>query len=127
MIITLFGRIPSKKNSKDIVCLGRTPKLFPSQKHKEWHLDASWQLKLIQKDLPKQPLKEGEIESVVFTYYPPDRIKGDLSNKWQSIEDLFKDCRIIEDDNWFVLGDLRLVFGGVDKANARAEIQINLK
>ena len=109
------------------MCRGFYPQVLPSIKHRDWHLDASWQLKAVQKTLPKEPLKKGEIQSIVFTLYAPDLKPGDLSNKWQSVEDLFKDCRIIEDDNWFVLGDIRMVFGGIDKLNPRAEIHINLK
>lgn len=126
MIITLFGRIPSKKNSKQVVCRGFYPQVLPSVKHKEWHLDASWQLKAKQKDLPREPLKRGQVKNVVMTIYPPDLKPADLSNKWESIADLFVDCRIFEDDNWFVLGDTRQIFGGVDRENPRVIIEINL-
>jgi hypothetical protein len=38
--------------------------------------------------------------------------------------DLLVDCGIIEDDNWFVVPEVRAKFGGVDKDNSRAEITI---
>ena len=115
MKIEILGRIPSKKNSKIISCAGKRPMLFPSAKHKEWHTDASKQLIGV-KPIPKQT-------PIIFTLYAPDLRPGDLSNKWQSIEDLFKDIGIIEDDNWFILPDIHMKFGGIEKENPRAVIE----
>lgn len=88
---------------------------FPSKKHTVWHKTAVQQVSGVQ-PIPKlTPLK--------FTYYNDSFRKGDLSNKWQSIEDMFKDVGIIEDDNWFILDDIHMKFGGVDKENPRAIIE----
>ena len=38
--------------------------------------------------------------------------------------DLFVDTGILSDDNWFVVGDIHLKFGGVDKLNPRVEVGI---
>ncbi len=114
MKIILTGRIPSKKNSKTIVCMGRVPRLLPSANHQKWHKETSLQLKGKNKIPPNS--------KITFTLYAPDLRKGDLSNKWESIADLLVDNGIIEDDNWFVLGDVRMVFGGVDKEFPRCEI-----
>lgn len=81
--------------------------MFPSKKHKEWHKDASLQLIGVDFIPPNVP--------ITFTYYAPDKRKGDLDNKWQSVADLLTDNGIIEDDNWFILSDIHLKFGGVDK------------
>ena len=51
-------------------------------------------------------------------------MKGDLSNKAESIMDLLVDNGVIEDDNWFEVPALASTFGGVDKANPRAEVVI---
>lgn len=122
MIITLFGRIPSKKNSKRVMCQGGFPKVLPSEKYEDWHLDASWQLKAMRAQLPKTPIEKA---SITITFYPPDNIKADLSNKAESVMDLLVDCLVLSDDNWFVCGDLHLKFGGVDKLKPRAVIEIN--
>jgi hypothetical protein len=115
MKIILYNRIPSKKNAKIISCRGSRPMLFPSANHKKWHIDASKQL-IGQKPIPPNI-------PITFTYYAPDNRAGDLSNKFESVADLLVDNGLIEDDNWFILDDIRLKFGGVvDQKECRGEI-----
>lgn len=111
-VITLYGSVPSKKNSRINTKSGRS---FPSSKYTAWHKEAILQLKGIEKIPSGTPVR--------FTYYADSKRSGDLSNKWQSIEDTFTDCGIIEDDNWFILPDIHMVFGGVDKENPRCTIE----
>jgi hypothetical protein len=40
--------------------------------------------------------------------------------------DLLVDAGIIDDDNWYVVPEVRFKFGGVDRLNPRAEITIEL-
>ena len=110
--ILLTGIVPSKKNSRINTRSGRS---FPSSKYTAWHKDAVLQLQGI------KPIKKGT--PLIFTYYSDSMRSGDLSNKWQSIEDTFTDCGIIEDDNWFQLPDIHMRFGGVDRDNPRAIIE----
>lgn len=112
MIIELRGNVPSKKNSRINTRSGLS---FPSKKYTDWHKDAIKQLVGVEKIPPGTP--------VVFTYYSDSKRSGDLSNKWQSIEDTFTDVGIIEDDNWFILPDIHMKFGGIDKENPRAIIE----
>lgn len=112
MKIVLNGIVPSKKNSRINTRSGLS---FPSAKYTAWHKEALLQLKEVGKIPSGTPLR--------FTYYSDSKRSGDLSNKWQSIEDTFTDCGIIEDDNWFILPDIHMKFGGVDKENPRAEIE----
>ena len=112
MIITLTGKVPSKKNSRINTRSGMS---FPSSKYTAWHKDAVLQLRGV------KPIPKGT--PLVFTYYSDSLRSGDLSNKWQSIEDTLTDCGIIEDDNWFILPDIHMKFGGVDRLNPRAEIE----
>jgi len=112
MKIILTGIVPSKKNSRINTRSGMS---FPSKKHTMWHKEAEKQLVGV-KVIPKQT-------PLVFTYFNDSMRSGDLSNKWQSIEDLFTDMGIIEDDNWFILPDIHMKFGGVDRENPRAEIE----
>ena len=115
MRITLKGRIPSKKNSKIMVCRGRYPMLLPSENYTKWHKEASAQL-------PRQTKEE--FHNVHFTLFAPDRRAGDLSNKFESVADLLVDNKIIKDDNWFVLENITMIFGGVDTKNPRAIIEL---
>lgn len=111
---TIYGRIPSKKNSRISTRSGRS---FPSKKYTEWHKDASLQL------IGTKKMRDGS--NIEFIIYAPDARKSDLSNKWQSIEDLMKDMGIIEDDNWYILSDIHMKFGGVDRKNPRCEVYID--
>ena len=96
------------------MCRGNKPVLLPSQKHREWHKDSTTQL-IGQKNI--------ETDTIKATFYAPDKRKADLSNKFESIADLLVDSGLIEDDNWFVLKDVHLVFGGIDRENPRVEIE----
>lgn len=119
MIITLHGRVPSKKNSKTIVCRGKYPMLLSGPKYLEWHKDASKQII----GAYKRCLCPSEIE---ITIYPPDKRKSDLSNKTESVMDLLVDNNVLEDDNWFCCPYVVMKFGGVDKKNPRAVINLKI-
>src|SRR4030042_1694739 len=116
--ITLYGKIQSKKNSKNIVQRGNRKYIVPSENYKIWHEEQSWQLI---KHRQKNPIEKCEIRMVFF---PPDRKKSDLSNKAESVMDLLVDNHVLIDDNWFICSKLSLEFGEVRKNNPRVEIYI---
>lgn len=113
MKLIIYGSTPSKKNSKIISCRGNRPCLFPSAKYTEWHKDALLQLK------GKENIKAN---SITLTFYAEDNRKFDLTNKAESIMDTLVDAGLLEDDNYSVVGELLLKFGGVEKGQARCEI-----
>lgn len=119
--IVVKGRIPSKKNEK--ISMVRNGKLFimPSKRFKEWHEQAVWDLKIQNIELIEN------VERVEIVLYAPDKRRSDLTNKAESLMDLLVDVKILEDDNWFIVGDIHLKFGGVDRENPRAEIFIKEK
>lgn len=112
--IIIYGSTPSKKNSKIISCRGNRPCLFPSSKYTEWNKDALSQIK------GKEQIKAN---SLTITFFTGDNRKFDLTNKAESIMDTLVDAGLLEDDNYSVVSDLHLKFGGVDKDNARCEIE----
>ena len=114
--LIIKGRIPSKKNSRMIFCRGKRPMSIPNKRYVAWHKEAEAQL------LGTRPIKANKM---TLTLYAPDKHKGDLTNKAESVMDLLVDMKIIEDDNWFVIDDLHLIFGGVDREDPRVEIIIN--
>jgi len=116
--ITLTGIPPSKKNSKIIVCRGKRPLLIPSEAYRNWHEEKSWEL--TQFNLPKNI----EICSIEAIFYPDTKRSADLSNKFESLADLLVDNEILKDDNWFVVKDIHLRVGEIDKENPRTEIKI---
>lgn len=116
LVLTLNGRIPSKKNSRISTRSGRT---FPSKKYTEWHKDAISQVEASK----LKPIRAHT--PIVFILYAPDKRKADLSNKWESVADMLVDCSRFVDDNWFVLDDIHMKFGGVDRDNPRGELYID--
>lgn len=87
--------------------------LLSSAKYREWHENASRQLKGAQKIDSKR---------LEFHFYFPDNRKCDLTNKAESVADLLVDNGLLEDDNWHVINDLRMFGECVDKENPRVEI-----
>ena len=120
MTITITGRVPSKKNSKRIVMAGSRPMIISSKDYETWHTTASYELRL---QMPRN-LILSEPHKVSITLYAPNKVKGDLTNKAESIMDLLVDNGVIEDDNWFEVSHVSLTFGGVDKEDPRAAVEI---
>ena len=118
MIIELSGRIPSKKNSKQIVCRGKYPKVLPSAKFAEWHDRAMEELEV--SDTPKAMIEHCEIDMYIRF---PDKRKADLTNKAESVMDLLVDYGILKDDAWQVVHTLRL-FGDYSKEGAGVTVKI---
>lgn len=112
-MITILGNTPSKKNSKIMVCRGKFPILLPSSKYTEWHKDALLQL------LGKKKILS---DKITIIFYAGDKRKFDLTNKAESILDTLVDAGLLEDDNYSIISELILKFGGYEKDNPRCEI-----
>lgn len=93
------------------------PLLIPSKSHEDWRKDALLQLTQVKEKITRKA-------TVTITFYPKTKAKGDLTNKAESVMDALVDAGIIKDDNWFVVDEVNLHFGEVDKTNPRAEIYI---
>jgi hypothetical protein len=115
--LVVRGRIPSKKNSRNIFVRGGRICNIPSTKYAAWHKAALEQLI----DYSGSPITKCTIE---LSFYAPDKRGTDLTNKAESIMDLLVDREIIEDDNWWIVDRVCLMFKGVDKRNPRCEVSI---
>ena len=113
---TIHGRIPSKKNSKQIIKRGGKTFLVPSKAHAKWHRDTTLQL--------KQNKDNKDIESITLEFWWPDNRKADLTNKAESVMDLMVDKGIMDDDCWQITSDIILKPKGIDRVNPRCEISI---
>lgn len=71
-----------------------------------------------------EELKLEDIQIIICTIYPPTMRKYDLSNKFESVADLFVDYGLLLDDNADILDKVLLFNGGKDAENPRAEIVI---
>lgn len=114
MKIIINGSTPSKKNSKIISCFGNRPRLFPSAKYSEWHKNALLQLK------GEKVIKKNKI---TLTFIAGDNRKFDLTNKAESIMDTLVDAGLLEDDNYTIVNELTLRFGGVEKGYPQCIIE----
>jgi Holliday junction resolvase RusA-like endonuclease len=123
MHIIIEGRIPSKKNSKVIVCRGRFPRVLPSKAYQEWHKEQSLRIGKWEKaDGCEMPFKRVSMVEIIFTM--PDKRACDLTNKAESIMDLLVDVGILADDSWQVVPQVLLRASGVDPKYPVAEIVI---
>ncbi len=120
ILFSITGRVPSKKNSKQLVSAHGRPLLIPSKAYLEWEEDACWQLKSqMAGTIITLPLKSC---SILLTFTFPDHRIADLTNKAESVMDALVKMRIIEDDNWKVVPDLRLRSNGANKEHPGVEI-----
>jgi len=122
-MITILGKIPSKKNSKKIFSIRGRVIIAPSTIYEKWHRQAKQQV-LSQGQCGCQEGKK--VCKIEINLYAPDKRRGDLTNRAESILDLLVDCGILKDDNWFEVPQVVLSFGGVDRENPRAEIFIDI-
>lgn len=113
-MLTIPFPVP-KKNSRVNTRSGRS---FPSARYTKWHRAAQT---VVQNQLGnyRSPLS---CALTVAIFWAPDKRKRDLTNLYQSIEDLFNDMKVWADDNYFVQPALALFFGGVDKYNPRVDV-----
>ena len=124
MKIILYGRIPSKKNSKNIINRWNRTFIISSKKYIEWEKE---QLEYIEiKRLTKQieiinPLWPLKINCIFFM---PDKRRTDLSNKFESIADCLVKAKVIADDNYEILNEVHLYYWWYDKENPRCEIEL---
>ena len=116
--IIFEGNVPSKKNSKQIRRKGKQRFIASSDAYAAWNAGEIQRLRSlgVQGLLPPY--------SIYVDVYAVDETRADLSNKFESIADTLVDAGILEDDNWFVLDEVQLRFGGVDREDPRIEVEI---
>lgn len=117
----ITGETPGKKNSK---IWTRSRKLIPSAKHQKWHTDALIQLNSqICRMGPEAPNMIESPVSVMLTFYHGDQVRRDSDNQTASIMDLLQDAKILADDRWQIVRELR-IFNFYDKGNPHCLIEI---
>ena len=114
--IILKGNVPSKKNSKQIIRNRKTgkPLMISSGNYLSWEETKLWELK---------KYKKIDAKKITITFYPPTNAISDLTNKTESVMDLLVTGGLLKDDNWFIIPELSLKFGGKDKENPRVVIE----
>lgn len=120
--IILRGRIPSKKNNRDIFRSGRKIINRPGIKYRSWNRIARLE---VMSQISKKTFED--VSSVKILFWFPDNLKKDLTNAAESIMDLLVDCGTIKDDCWQIIPEITLRCEGIDRNNPRAEIFIKIK
>lgn len=123
--ITLYGRIPSKKNSTwGKVITGKNGKprqiKLPSKEYAKWEGEQG-------EKLIGMKSVEGDIYQVSMDFFMPCNRRADLTNKAESIMDLLVKCRVIQDDSWQHIPQILLNCEGIDRENPRVEIEIKCR
>lgn len=119
--LIISGRIPSKKNSRNIFWRNGKQYNLPNKEHEDWFKKAS--LQLMGQDNWKRNLKR--VAKVTLDFYFPDARGCDLTNKADSVMDLLVRNWILKDDKWQVTGPVLLNPCGIDRANPRCVIHID--
>jgi Holliday junction resolvase RusA-like endonuclease len=120
MLLTIKGKVPSKKNSRKLFVRNNRIVNIPSQNYKDWHDIAVVEL---QSQFKGYKITDYPIDLNIVVYYGDNR-RHDLDNSLGSIMDTLTDAQIIEDDDVLHVSQLTIQYGGVDKLNPRCEIYI---
>lgn len=118
--LILKGSVPSKKNNKRIVAWGNRVGLRSSDRFLAWHHDQ-----MMTSGIKRIKKIKGPVSYINLYFYRENIRRVDLSNMAESVMDLLVDAGIIEDDNIFIVPELSLHFGGIDKKNPRVEVYIS--
>ncbi len=78
--------------------------------------------------LKKAKVKQLRIDypiSISYEFYMPDRRKSDLSNKLESINDMFVKYWLLADDNINIIQEIKATYQWVDKEYPKVIVYIN--
>mgnify|MGYP000353078990 FL=1 len=116
--IVFNGRILSKKNNQTTIPKGNKRIIVPSAKYNLWEKDA---IEDALYGIEPITWKRFKCEMILFA---PDLANADLSNKWEGLADSMVKAGIVPDDNWWLMSEVHLKFGGLDRENPRAVVKI---
>ena len=121
MKLTIKGKTPSKKNSRNIFVRNGRIINVPSKLYKEWQEDAKLQL---QQQFRGFQVSDYPIDVNILIYYGTKH-RHDLDNALGSIMDVLVDAGVIVDDDVEHISQITIQHGGLDKENPRAEIYLD--
>lgn len=117
--LTILGVPRTKKNSQQIILVHGRPRLIQSKAYREYEKAAIEQL-----------TAQGKTWHIVnkvnvkCTFYRPNRVRCDLTNLLEAVDDILVKAGVLGDDNFNIIGahdGSRVRF---DKENPRTEIMI---
>lgn len=119
--IILYGRVPSKKNQRHVKWSRRKRHsvIVPSDNYLQWQEQATLQI------LSQSCRKHSDaVAGIEMSFWLPDNIKTDLTNKAESVMDLLVDTEILKDDSWQYVPCVILTAEGIDREHPRVHIWI---
>lgn len=122
-MITLHGRIPSKKNSRRFIMAGKRAFTIANKDYEAWHQLAMFELQHQIKGMKNRIRMSGPY-AIKMRFWGISAAAWDLTNKAESIMDLLVDYGLLEDDNWKCVPSIALDFIEIDRQNPRVEIDI---
>jgi len=117
IVLTLYGKPITKKNSMQIIFRNGKPSLIQSDAYLRYERDCLKQITGVMKKNVSVPMQ------VVCLYWLKDRRKTDLTNLLAGTHDILQKSGVIHDDSLIVSVDGSRIMG-VDKDNPRVEIEI---
>lgn len=98
LTLTIYGTPRSKKNSQQIIRVGGKPRLIQSKAYRDYEKDAVAQIEAAHKawhvDFPC---------NVKCIFYRPTKIRCDLTNLLEAIDDILVKAGVLQDDNWKII------------------------
>ena len=119
LYLTIYGAPRTKKNSQQIVKVGGHYRIVQSKAYREYEKDAVRQI--------EEAHKTWHIDypcNVQCIFYRPTRIRCDLTNLLEAIDDILVKAGVLQDDNWKIIvshDGSRVKF---DAASPRTEVYI---
>lgn len=96
--ITIYGRPIVKKSNQRVVWTGGYPKKINTKAYNRWHKSAVPQVNLQKPDHTIDYPVNAKCE-----FYMPTKGRVDLSALYESWQDVFVECGILEDDNYKIV------------------------
>lgn len=132
LVLTYYGVIYSKKNSKRIITNRRTgrPMIVSNDKAKAMENDMAWQfasaLGRLHLGVIHQPATTfcNKPLKITIEIYQKDKTRRDLDNQATSVLDALVAGGIIADDSVSVVRELSVKMMGIDKGHPRATVII---
>ena len=116
------GQPIPKKNSMQIRYKNsagrRVPFIAQNDRYKEYEESAVWQLRTQRQPIPNPPY------NVKCVFYRKNRLRCDLVNLIESVDDILTRAGIIPDDNFEIVAGHDGSRVLIDKENPRTEIEI---
>lgn len=119
LTLTIYGVPRTKKNSQQIIKVGGRDRLVQSKIYREYEKEAVEQIEAMH--------KAWHIDykaNVKCIFYRPTKVRCDLTNLLEAIDDILVKAGVLEDDNWKIIGGHDGSRVRFDSENPRTEITI---